>query len=293
MESLELIKRRISSAQSLKSIVRTMKILAAVSMRQYEKMLDALKEYVNNIEMGLQVSLKDFKSLHELKETSGGKKTGAIIFGSDMGMCGQFNELISSYAVNSVSGINSGELEVISIGDRVAAKLPGRGFNAPGMLPYPAGLSGNVKPVMQELLLRIESWREQKGVGQVLLFYNAPSDEGVRYAPQMKMLLPLSKEYLEKIKAKKWESNTIPMYKMERNALFSALIKDLLYAELFRAFVDSLTSENAARLASMQAAEKHVDDHIEELNGVYNQERQDQITSELLDIIAGFEAVTN
>ena len=293
MESLELIKRRISSAQSLKSIVRTMKILAAVSMRQYEKMLDALKEYVNGIEMGLQVVLKDFESLHEFKETFDGKKTGAVIFGSDMGMCGQFNELISAYAVNSFSGIKSGSIEVISIGDRVAAKLEGRGFNESGMLPYPAGLSGNVKPVMQELLLRIESWREQKGVEQVLLFYNAPSDTGGRYAPQMKMLLPVGKEYLEKLKAKKWESNTLPMYKMERNALFSALIKDLLYAEIFRAFVDSLTSENAARLVSMQAAEKHVDDHIEELNGVYNQERQDQITSELLDIIAGFEAVTN
>src|ERR1035437_7041761 len=98
MESLEAIKRKISSAQSLKSIVKTMKILAAVSMRQYEKMRDALELYGNNIEMGLQVALRDFKNLKCLKETQTGLKTGAIIFGSDMGMCAQLNEIVSPYA---------------------------------------------------------------------------------------------------------------------------------------------------------------------------------------------------
>jgi len=293
MESLEAIKRKISSAQSLKSIVKTMKILAAVSMRQYEKMLDALELYGNNIEMGLQVALRDFKNLKGLKETQTGLKTGAIIFGSDMGMCGQFNEIVSAYAVKETAGFISSGLEVICLGDRIASKLEDKGLRTAATMPYPAGLSGNVTPILQDLLVKIEKWREEMKVGRVLLFYNVPSKEGIKYAPYMKVLLPIDKNYLESLKAKKWDSKTIPMYKMERNGLFSALIRNLLYMELFKAFVDSLTGENAARLASMQAAEKHIDDHIDLLTGSYNQERQDQITSELLDIIAGFEAVIN
>lgn len=293
MESLEAIKKKTSGAVSLKAIVKTMKILAAVSMRQYEKMLDALQFYVDNVEMGLQVVLKDFETLHDLKETRTDVKTGAIIFGSDMGMCGQFNELAALHAGKELSAYKKSGLEIISIGDRIGGKLEDKGFGPGETILYPAGLSGNVMPVLQELLVKIEKWRDEKKVGRVMLIYNSPAKEGIRYAPLAKTLLPVDKAYLEGLKSKKWDSRTLPIYKAQRNAIFSTLIKNLLYAGLFKAFVDSLASENAARLASMQAAEKHIDEHIEEMTAMYNQARQDQITSEILDIIAGFEAVTN
>ena len=293
MESLEAIKRKTSGAVSLKSIVKTMKILAAVSMRQYEKMLDALQLYEDNVEMGLQVVLKDFKTLHDLKETRTDVKTGAIIFGSDMGMCGQFNELAALHAAEELLPDKNKNFEIISIGGRISAKLEDKGFDKGAVMMYPAGLSGNVTPILQELLLKIEKWRDEKQVGRVVLIYNSPSKEGVRYAPLAKTILPVDKAYLEGLKSKKWESKTLPIYKAYRNVIFSTLIKNLLYAGLFKAFVDSLASENAARLKSMQAAEKNIDEHIEEMTAMYNQVRQDQITSEILDIIAGFEAVTN
>ena len=84
----------------------------------------------------------------------------------------------------------------------------------------------------------------------------------------------------------------MPVFKMDRDDLFDSLIRNHLYVSLYRSFVASLTSENAARMASMEAAEKHINDRLDELKRIYNEERQDQITSELLDIIAGFETLT-
>ena len=81
MEALEAIKRKMSGAQSLKSIVKTMKILAAVSMRQYEKKLDSLRLYEAHVDTGLQVVLKDFETLHDSKETREGVKTGGRFLG--------------------------------------------------------------------------------------------------------------------------------------------------------------------------------------------------------------------
>ena len=78
---------------------------------------------------------------------------------------------------------------------------------------------------------------------------------------------------------------------MDWDRLFSALIGHYLFVSLFRAFAESLASENASRLASMQAAEKSIRDQLSELTMKYHQQRQMSITEELLDIVSGFEAL--
>jgi len=73
--------------------------------------------------------------------------------------------------------------------------------------------------------------------------------------------------------------------------LFSALIRQHLFVVLYRAVAESLASENASRLASMQAAEKNIQEHLAGLTMRYHQERQQSITEELLDIVTGFETL--
>ena len=65
-----------------------------------------------------------------------------------------------------------------------------------------------------------------------------------------------------------------------------------LFATLYRAFADALASEHASRLAAMQAAERNIEQQLEELRAEFARTRQDAITSEILDIVGGFEALT-
>jgi F-type H+-transporting ATPase subunit gamma len=81
------------------------------------------------------------------------------------------------------------------------------------------------------------------------------------------------------------------MFTMDWDAFFSALIRQYLFVSLFRAFAESLASENASRLASMQGAEKNIQDRLRDLSSRYHQQRQMSITEELLDIVSGFEAI--
>jgi F-type H+-transporting ATPase subunit gamma len=79
---------------------------------------------------------------------------------------------------------------------------------------------------------------------------------------------------------------------MDRSALFSSLVRQYLFITLFHTFAESLAAENASRLAAMQAAEKNIQDQLDQLNFAFQQDRQNTITAELLDIIAGFETLT-
>jgi F-type H+-transporting ATPase subunit gamma len=81
------------------------------------------------------------------------------------------------------------------------------------------------------------------------------------------------------------------MFTMEKGELFSTLIREYLFVSLFRSMAESLASENAARLASMQGAEKNIEERLDELYTAFHQQRQMAITEELLDIVSGFLAL--
>lgn len=83
----------------------------------------------------------------------------------------------------------------------------------------------------------------------------------------------------------------LPMFTMDRDQLFSVLIRQYLFVSLHRAFAESLASENASRLASMQNAQSNIAEQLEELTSTYHQRRQMSVTEELLDIVSGFEAL--
>ncbi|MGB3640486.1 MAG: F0F1 ATP synthase subunit gamma, partial [Rivularia sp. (in: cyanobacteria)] len=110
MKSLEALTAEIESIQDLQSVVKTMKALAMVSIRQYETAVAALTGYNRTVEMGLQILLRHrYFSEQPVMLPQGltnHKKTGTlgvIIFGSDHGLCGQFNEQITSYALEQIN----------------------------------------------------------------------------------------------------------------------------------------------------------------------------------------------
>ncbi len=78
----------------------------------------------------------------------------------------------------------------------------------------------------------------------------------------------------------------------DRDQTLLANVREYLFVSLFRAFAESLASENASRLAAMQRAEKNIEELLEDLNRSFHRLRQSGIDEELFDVIAGFEALT-
>ena len=102
MLTAEALKRKIQSADDLLSVVKTMKALAAVSIRQYQRAVEALLDYSRNVEMGLQVVLRSRPREEMAMGAVPLSRVGAIVFGSDQGLCGQFNAQVVAHALDEL-----------------------------------------------------------------------------------------------------------------------------------------------------------------------------------------------
>lgn len=292
METIESLRRKIAVSQDLREVVKTMKTIAAVSIRQYEKAVASLRQYSHTVEMGMQIVMRGQQEERAQPWPAPGQRLGAILFGSELGMCGQFNELLVSYALDRFKELQVAKKErsIVAVGARAVSRLEEAGEQVESYFAVP-GSVGGITSRVQELLLKIEAWQCPGGIDRVMLFHHQPVS-GAVYRPQAVPLLPIDMEWLESLGQKPWPSRVLPTFTMARPRLVYALLGQYLFVSLYRAFAESLASENAARLSSMQAAENNIEERLKELRLRYNQLRQSTITEELLDIVAGFEALT-
>ncbi len=291
MQTIESLRRKIENAEDLLSVVTTMKALAAVNIRHYERAVESLVEYNRTVEMGLHIVLSAQDGHGVTAKPASYHRLGAILFGSDQGLCGQFNDRIATHALDVLEGRpeQADHTTLLSVGGRTAALLEEARLPAQEILPTPGGLAG-ITPLVQDLLVHIEHWRADEDIDHVLIFHNRPLG-GAMYAPITTQLLPLDLDWLQSLEEERWPSKTLPTFTMEWDRLFAALIRQYMFVALYRASAESLASEDAARMASMQNAERNIEERIEELNRRYHNQRQNQITAELLDIVSGYEAV--
>lgn len=292
METVEDLKRRIRSAEDLQSVVRTMKALAAVKIRQFEKAVESLAGYNEAVEMALQVILRDRRDVTIGARASPRTQLGALVFGSDQGMCGQLNDRIVAHATEELGRFSEVERQnrlVTVVGQRVSARLQEAGQPVEESLSVPGSVSGIV-PKVHRLLSKIDSWQRERNLDQVFLYY-CRQLSGAHYEPHTVHLLPVDRQWLARIRKREWPGKSIPIFTMDWDPIFSAMIRQYLFVSLYRAFAESLASENASRLASMQGAEKNIKEQLESLRMRYHQQRQMAITEELLDIVSGFEAL--
>ncbi len=294
MSRLEALQKQITSGEDLSSIVKTMKALAATSVRQYEKAAESLDDYYHTVELGLSVVLSS-ELKRPLKPTLDETRPMLIfVIGSDHGLAGRFNEQIVTFALEeywAANGKAAGELPsnsfIAAVGEQAISRInsagikPAAGFNMPGSISA-------ISPFIQQLLEEIEEWQAREGVEKVLMFYNRPLTAS--FSPRAEVLLPVDLNRLKETRLK-WESRSLPTFTMPEGQLLSALLRQYFFVSLYRACALSLAAENTSRLAAMQAAEKNINERLGELKTSYQHERQEAITGELLDIISGFRAV--
>jgi len=290
MDTLEGLKRNIKNAEDLQSVVKIMKTISASNIREYEQAVLSLGEYYKTIEMGLQaVMMNKQDGFLTEKQAERGKRLGAVIFGSDQGLCGSFNEKIAAFAIDKMSEFKQEERNVLAVGERVIPRLEEAGQPVENHFSFFGNHLG-ITQVMLDVLVALEEWRTKKGIDRVVLFYNR-SVSSATFSPQIVNLFPLEMPWLSSLAEKEWPSRSMPTFSMNADQLLSSLVRQYLFFSLYRAFIESLASENASRLLSMQVAERNIEEHLNELNMRFHRQRQAAITSELLDVVTGFEAI--
>ena len=322
------LRHKLKSAGDLQAVVRTMKSLAASSINQYEQSVRALGDYARTVELGLGVCFRGMGHAEALIGDAKGADSGvlgAVVFGSDQGLVGQFNDLVADHAVKTLVGLTDSQrdqspsqLRVWAVGERVQARLADAGLPLAGLFNLPSSVAG-IAPLVGEILVAIEADEGfRRALPSLHLIYNRPS-QAAAYAPVDQRLLPLDEPWRRSLAEAPWPTNNLP--EVIGGATGAdigadigantgggngadpggeaggdtrtprALIREYLFVSLFRACAESLASENASRLAAMQRADKNIEDLLETLNGDFHRLRQSGIDAELFDVIAGFKAL--
>lgn len=288
-QSLEALGRRTASMQGIRSVVHTMKSLSVINAAPYEQAAIAIEAYHDTVLLGLHAFLSQLGSVGASTEDAATQVL--VVFGSDHGLCGNYNEsLASQVQLHTASRIGHAP-NILCVGAQMADALTDQNQCVEKTFFPPASIDG-IGRLANTLTQELDRIRENNSGDEiaVTLAYSSRSEGGTQ-AAEIAPLLPLDPELVCELQAKPWVSRSLPYFPMPAEKAFVSLIREHLFASLFRAAAEALVTENAARLALMQQAEQSVDDRLDALKSETRALRQTEITTELLDVIIGFEAL--
>jgi F-type H+-transporting ATPase subunit gamma len=284
------LRRKIVMAADLQSVVRTMKAVAASSIGQYENSVRALADYYRTVQLGLSVALRDSGQMPPMPLRKDRSQVGVVVFGSDQGLVGQFNETAVAYSLTVIGALPDNP-HIWAVGERLHARLHEAGVPLAGRFAVPGSVEA-ISPLVAQILTSTEAPPGETGeVAELHLVFNRRT-QGSAYAPTRQRLLPLDEDWRNALATLKWPTENLPEVIGSRTTAVRALIREYVFVSLFRACAESLASENASRLAAMERAEKNIEELLENLNGTFHRLRQSNIDEELFDVISGYEALS-
>ena len=300
-ESPMRLRRQIDSAVDLQSVVRAMKAQAAAGISQYEKSVAAVAAYAEIVEQGLGAALRQMRDStpeQPVRAAASSVVRRAIVFGSDQGLVGRFNETVATLAAQSLAA-SPGATRLWAVGDRVHAALAAVGLSPLAVLPVPTSVHG-ITGAVGGLLARVFEDRDQVAAGSphddvsLQLVYNRPvPGSASTYEPVVQRLLPLDETWRQALMRRRWPTTCPPEVIGDLHHVLHDLVREQLFVSLFRACANSLASENASRLAAMDRADTNIDKLLGGLHGRFHRLRQSTIDDQLSDVTAGFRALAD
>lgn len=285
-QTLETLARRTTSMQGIRSVVHTMKTLSVINSAPYEHAARAIEAYHDTVLEGLHAFVSQSGPVSAAPMDNAARVI--VVFGSDHGLCGNYNEALAGHVAPHA---RTDATTILCIGAQMADALADQGLDVSKTFFPPASVDG-IGRLANLLTQKLDDIRRDSSPREVSvsLAYFARVEGGTQ-APRIVALLPLDPALVQDLQAKPWGSRSLPYFSMQPDDLFMALVRGHLFASLFRAAAEALVTENAARLALMQQAEQSVDDRLDTLKSDTRTLRQSEITTELLDVIIGFEAL--
>ncbi|MEA2043683.1 MAG: ATP synthase F1 subunit gamma [Bacteroidota bacterium] len=293
MANLKEVRTRISSVQSTQQITKAMKMVAASKLRKAQNAILDLRPYAQKLHELLShisaAGASEQISPYTAKRQP--EKVLLIAVSSNKGLCGPFNANVAKRTMELCNEkynkqYKSGNLKIETFGKKVAETLNSKGFEVSEQFNdiYDELSFENVSDFAEQFMKRFVSGEYDR----VELIYNQFKNAAVQILIN-EQFLPVEKDQEEA------DNNHVQDYIFEpsENYIMKTLIPDSLKIQLFKALLDSVASEHGARMTAMHKATDNADDLIKELKLTYNKARQAAITTEISEITAGSEALSD
>jgi F-type H+-transporting ATPase subunit gamma len=285
--SLVALRGKLTTAHQLGSIVRAMKAVAASSISQYEAALAALSDYERSVELGLSLCLGG--SVGTAKTPRRCSAVGAVIFGSDQGMVGQFNSQLMDFTREALEKMAAPKVLWV-IGEQIQALSQATDGSIRSRFPTPNSVAG-ISTLVGRILLEIEQYSTREPDAHIHVFHNRPTTP-TTYVPTERQVLPLDQSWILRVRAARWPVGSLPELFGDPAPALHAFVREQMFIGLYQACTQSQASEHGCRLAAMQRAQDNIDRLSRKLNLSVNGLRQSLIDNELFDVLSGFDQLT-
>ena len=282
MANLKDIRNRIKSVKSIQKVTKAMKMVAASKMRRAQERTEEARPYAKRLAEVINHLLPDVdRNLLPLLDIREIKRVGYVVVSSDRGLVGSFNTNVLKTAQAEIETIGKKNVDVFCIGKKARDHFKRRNYNIiESHIEFWNELKfGNALSIGTGII----SHFTQKYVDEIHVVYN----EFVNVASQhvvSERLLPLI-----------FESDKKPiidrLYEPNKDDLVKNLIPRYLNIQMWKYLLESYVSEQAARMLAMENATGNAEDMIKELTLEFNKARQAAITTEMLEIVSGAEAL--
>ena len=275
MEQLPRLQARISSLRELRDLIRALRALAASHVQEAQTALPGARGYVEVVEDAIAEGAALLPKSDGLAASSEQSDASVlIVICSEHGFVGAFNERL----LDRAEAERKEGQELLVVGRRGAILAAERKLDVERDFPMATHVGG-VLGVTRRVA---ECLADVSAADVVFGSYR----KGGNFEVETKSLLPLDPTLLVG-----YERRSPPLHHLEANVLLQRLASEYLFGEITRAVMESLASENGARLSVMEAANQNIGDKLEDMRRSENALRQEAITSELLDVVTGSEAV--
>jgi F-type H+-transporting ATPase subunit gamma len=289
-DTLASLRHQLDGAGKLESVVRAMKAVAASSIGQYEAAVRSLGDYERSVELGLSVCLRGNGHVAvEMSSRADDRSIGAIVFGSDQGLVGRFNEAIVDFSLRTLATL-PGRKKIWAVGERACSHLADAGASVIRQFTVPSSAAA-ITPLVAEIQVEIEAHCARSQYEHIYVFHNRPRSTAL-YEPMSQRLLPLDAQWRNRLAAIQWPTVNLAEVLGGTEVTLRALVHEYLFISLYKACAESLTSENGSRLEAMQRAQRNIETLSARLTQSFNRRRQASIDEELFDVIAGFNALS-
>ena len=280
------IKRRIRSVISIQQITRAMQMIAVSRLKRAEDRLRSARPYAQKIQEFMETLAPSLSTIrHPLLVKREVTKVGLVLVTADKGLCGGYNANVLNHAQKFLDHFSNKELRLILVGKK--------GYDFYRRKKYP--IDHTLPQISKEITLQevkqisgvvIKGFEEGR-YDEVDLIYTRYTSAMNTHPTTMK-LLPLEKsEVLKTGGGIKGE----PLFEPDPEEIMSLLLPKYLEAQIYNGLVESVASEQGARMVSMKSATENAEEMISFLTLSYNKARQASITKELLEVTTGAEAL--
>ncbi len=288
MPSLKEIRARIASVASTEKITNAMKMVSAAKLKKSEsatlsflpyrnKLSEALSNYLSSLEEEVNIPLAEQREV---------RRVAIIAFSSSSGLCGVYNsniiKLFKKTYDEYVNRLGADNVEVLLYGKKINEYAVRNGVK---VTEAHKGLAEKLSFDMAAQLsdIMVQQFLNH-GIDQVVMVYNHHKNAGVQ-VPQCETVLPLATDTLEPGKTFDY------LVEPSKEAFINALVPKVIRTKFYAIMLDTFTAEHGARMTAMHIASDNANALLQELRTKYNKARQNVITTELIDIVGGAEAL--